>query len=225
MKSEGRSLKSGAGPALVCFALKEEARAFQKLSARDPNVAVLITGMGRENSRRALLARLKAFTPSFVLTCGFAGGLSPELGIGDVLFNSDDSNLRARLAAARAQPAKVFCATRIATTVAEKAELRRTTGADAVEMESAAFVEVCGARGISFAIVRAISDTAQDTLPLDFNELSNPDLSLNFGKLAWTIAKSPGKIPALLRLQKNSSRAAGRLAEVLMNVVATARPD
>jgi adenosylhomocysteine nucleosidase len=225
VKSEGRSLKSEAGPALVCFALKEEARAFQKLSAGDRSVAVLVTGMGKENSRRALLARLKEVTPAFVLTCGFAGGLSPELDIGDVLFNSDDPNLRARLTAARAQPAKVFCATRIATTVAEKAELRRTTGADAVEMESAAFVEVCGARGISFAMVRAISDTAHDTLPLDFNELSNPDLSLNFGKLAWTIAKSPGKIPALLRLQKNSNRAAGRLAEVLIKVLRSAQPD
>ena len=225
MKSEGRSLKSEAGPALVCFALKEEARAFQKLSAGDPGVSVLITGMGQENSRRALLEQLKEFTPSFVLTCGFAGGLNPALGIGDILFASDDPNLRARLTTAQATPAKVFCATRIATTVVEKAELRRTTGADAVEMESTAFAEVCGARGIRFAIVRAISDTANDTLPLDFNELSNPDLTLNFGKLAWVIAKSPGKIPALLRLQKNSSQAANRLADVLTKVVASTKAD
>lgn len=225
MKSESRSLKSEAGRALVCFALKEEARAFQKLSAGDPGVSVLITGMGKENSRRVLLERLKGFTPSFVLTCGFAGGLNPELGIGDVLFASDDPNLRARLTTAQATPAKVFCATRIATTVGEKAELRRTTGADAVEMESAAFAEVCGARGIRFAIVRAISDAANDTLPLDFNELSNPDLTLNFGKLVWVIARSPGKIPALLRLQKNSSHAARCLAEVLMKVVASTEVD
>ena len=225
MKSEGRSLKSEAGLALVCFALKEEARAFQKLSAGDPGVSVLITGMGQENSRRALLEQLKEFTPSFVLTCGFAGGLNPALGIGDILFASDDPKLRARLTTAQATPAKVFCATRIATTVVEKAELRRTTGADAVEMESTAFAEVCGARGIRFAIVRAISDTANDTLPLDFNELSNPDLTLHFGKLAWVIAKSPGKIPALLRLQKNSSQAANRLADVLTKVVASTKAD
>lgn len=220
MKSETRSPKSETGPALVCFALKEEARAFQELSASQPEVSVLITGMGRVNSRRALLERLTQITPSFVLTCGFAGGLNPVLGIGDVLFATDDSGLEASLTAAKAKPAKFLCASRIATTVDEKCELRQNTGADAVEMESAAFEEICRERGIRFAIVRAISDSAQDTLPLDFNELSNADMSLNFGRLALTVAKSPGKIPALLRLQKNSSRAALQLAEVLMMVVA-----
>jgi adenosylhomocysteine nucleosidase len=204
---------------LVCFALKEEARAFQKHAAGRPDVAVLLTGMGRENSRRALCERLTQGTPTFVLTCGFAGGLNPGLRIGDVLYATDDAGLRARLQAAHAQPAKFLCADRIATTAAEKAELRRAAGADAVEMESAAFAEVCRARGLRYAIVRAISDTAQDTLSLDFNQLSNPDQSLNFGKLAWELAKAPGKIPALLRLQRNSSAAAARLAEVLLQVV------
>jgi adenosylhomocysteine nucleosidase len=220
VKSEVRRPKAESHQALVCFALKEEAGVFQKLAAGNPEVAILITGMGKQNSRRALLAELARLTPTYVLTCGFAGGLNPGLGIGEVLFATDDPTLRARLTAANAKPAKVLCAARIATTVGEKAELRRTTGADAVEMESAAFEEVCGERRIRFATVRAISDTASDTLPLDFNALSKPDMNLDLGKLAWAIAKSPGRIPALLRLQRNSSRAAARLAEVLMKVVA-----
>jgi adenosylhomocysteine nucleosidase len=206
-------------PALVCFALKEEARAFQKRAARNADVAVLITGMGQQNSRRALQAHLTQGPPPFVLTCGFAGGLNPALAIGDVLFATEDTALRAKLLAANARPAQFLCTTRIATTVAEKSELRRNAGADAVEMESAAFEAVCRERGVRFAIVRAISDTANDTLPLDFNILSNPDLSLNFGKLALAVATSPGKIPALLRLQRNSSCAAVQLAKVLMQVV------
>jgi adenosylhomocysteine nucleosidase len=212
-------------PVLVCFALKEEAGAFQKLAAQHPAVSMLITGMGRENSRRTLLARLKERTPAYVLTCGFAGGLNPRLAIGDVLFSTSDPELLARLTAAHAEPGKFLCASRIATTAAEKAELRRTTGADAVEMESEAFEQVCGERGIRVATVRVISDSAQEDLPLDFNQLSRPDWSLDYGKLAWTVAKSPGKIPALLRLQKNSNRAAARLAEVLVNVIARATGD
>lgn len=93
------------------------------------------------------------------------------------------------------------------------------TGKDAVEMESEAIHAVCAGQGIPCATVRVISDTATEDLPLDFNQLSNPEQSLNFGKLAWAIAKAPGKIPALLRLQKKTQFAAQRLAEILERVV------
>ena len=203
---------------LVCFALKEEAGAFRKLTAGREDVSILVTGIGRKNSERTLVERLNQFTPRLVLTCGFAGGLDPALTPGDVLCSTADGGLRGRLTAAGARPVKFYCATRIATKVAEKLELRRTTGADAVEMESAAIHTLCRERGMPCATVRVVSDTANEDLPLDFNQLSKPDLSLDYGKLLWAIAKSPGRIPGLLRLQKNSSLAAQRLAEVLAKV-------
>jgi adenosylhomocysteine nucleosidase len=201
---------------LVCFALKEEAGAFQRLAADGEGLAVLVTGIGQKNSERALVERLDQRLPQLVLTCGFAGGLDPAFASGDVLYATDDAALRDRLSAAGAKPAKFFCASRIATTAAEKLELRHTTGADAVEMESEAIHNVCRERGVPCATVRAISDAANEDLPLDFNRLSKPDLSLDYAKLLWAIAKSPGKIPALLRLQKHSNAAAQRLAEVLV---------
>jgi nucleoside phosphorylase len=147
--------------------------------------------------------------------------LNPDLKIGDTVFEvqSPESKVQSLLLAAGAKSAKFFCADRIATTVAEKQKLRAETGADAVEMESAAIHAVCAEQGIPCATVRVISDTAQEDLPLDFNALAKPDKSIDFGKLAWAIAKSPGKIGALMALQKKTKFAAEQLAAVLAKAV------
>jgi len=205
-------------PVLVCFALNEEAHAFKEPAASRPHTHILITGIGKQNAQRSFREFFNQQAPERVFTCGFAGALNPLLKTGDVVFDTNESALREKLANAGARPATFYCSPRIATTVTEKADLRRTTGADAVEMESEAIQAICRACGIPCATVRAISDTAHEDLPLDFNRLANPDYSLNYGKLMVAIAKSPGRIPALLKLQKNCKFAAERLAEVLAKV-------
>ena len=204
---------------LVCFALKEEASPFRKIVARKSGVSILLTGIGEKNAERSLWKSLATNPPELVLTCGFAGGLNPDLKIGTVVFETANSLLQSKLVAAGAKPAKFFCAGQIATTVTEKKKLRVETGADVVEMESAAIQAVCRERNISCATVRVISDTANEDLPLDFNALAKPDKSLHFGKLALAIAKSPGKIGALMELQKKTSSAARQLAAVLEKVI------
>jgi adenosylhomocysteine nucleosidase len=219
---------------LVCFALKEEAAAFRKFAAGKSGFTVLIVGMGRSNAERSIREFLTTSSPALVLTCGFAGGLDSSLKVGDVLFEVPDrkkqSQIQPRggeiepavetaLLAAGAKPAKFYCADRVAVTVVEKTKLRTETGADAVEMESAAVHKICRERGIPSVTVRVISDTADENLPLDFNALSKPDKSLDYRKLAWTIARSPRKIGALLQLQKKTDYAARQLAAVLEKVV------
>ncbi|NOS69268.1 MAG: hypothetical protein HOP33_04985 [Verrucomicrobia bacterium] len=218
--SSVQSPRSKVPTTLVCFALSDEVRAFREQVASREDVSILITGIGKGNSGHSFRKALEASLPTAVFTCGFAGGLNPALSIGDVVFETDNEELQKQLLGAGAKPARFFCATLIATTVAEKEELRRTTGADAVEMESEIIHEICRERGIPCATVRVISDAAHENLPLNFNKLSKSDQSLNFGKLAWAIAKSPGKIPALLRLQRNTKYAAQQLALVLGKVIA-----
>lgn len=204
------------GTVLVCFAMKEEAGQFRRAAAANDKVEILITGMGRKNSERALRNKLSSLRPEAVFTCGYAGGLDPELPVGRVLFETGESNLRDRLLAAGAQPARFYSADRIATTAGEKRELRERTGADVVEMESQFIHAICRERQIPCATVRAISDSASMDLPLDFNKLTKPDLSLDYGKLALAILRSPGRIRGLLELQRNSTCAAAALSEVLV---------
>ena len=240
--SRPRSAPNSQMITLICFALKEEAAPFRKMAVGRSGISILITGIGRKNAEKAVREFLAAHSPALVLTCGFAGGLSPDLKLGDVVFELTDrrgefhepliekevgdsrsSSLREKLIAAGAKPAKFFCADRIATTVEEKKKLRIETGADAVEMESGAIHAACRERGIPCATVRVISDPAGEDLPLDFNQLSRPDQNLDYGKLAWAIARAPGKIGALMQLQKKTRYAAEQLAAVLTKLLQAPR--
>ncbi len=240
MTREGGRQKA-AGRVLVCFALKEEAAPFRKIAAGKSGVVILVTGIGRRNAGKSLRDFLAggvtqpggdAALPDLVLTCGFAGGLNPDLKVGDVVFEFEIRNSesevqsktcgifsREELAAAGARPARFYCADRIATTSDGKKKLRDQTGADAVDMESAAIHAVCREHDIPCLTIRVISDTAGEDLPLDFNALSKPDQSLDYGKLWLAVAKSPGKIAALRELQKKTRFAADQLAGVLAKII------
>jgi hypothetical protein len=64
-----------------------------------------------------------------------------------------------------------------------------------------------------------ILDTANEDLPLDFNQLLDPDQQLDKSKLARALLKSPGKVRALLRLQQQSKAAAEKLGQVLAGLL------
>jgi adenosylhomocysteine nucleosidase len=200
---------------LFCFAVEQEAKFFSQ-----PGMEILITGIGRENAERKLHGALKEEGYQLVLSCGFAGGLNPYLTTGTVVFSTDeDAGLTPALLAAGACPVVFHSIDRVATTVAEKKVLWETTGADAVEMESQIIRAICRAHQIPSATIRVISDAAHENLPLDFNVLLTAEQELNYGKLILALLGSPGKIPAILRLQRQTQLAAKNLASVLSKVI------
>ena len=222
MKSEGRNPKTEGNPkaeirkVLVCFALKEEARPFQPLAARRSDIKVILVGIGKRNAERAIRAALAEERPTLVLTSGSAGGLRPDLTLGTVVFDADpETGLEPALLAAGAQRARFHCADRVAATTAEKRALRKSTGADAVEMESEAIRAVCREQKIPSATVRVILDTSEKELPLDFNDLLTAEQKMSYVKLALVLLKSPSKVGALLQLRRESQAAAEELGRVL----------
>lgn len=184
-------------------------------------VRVHVTGMGPGNAARIGAAAMESCPGArAVLTAGFAGGLDPALRCGDVLMDSDDGfPMASVLASGGARTGRFHESDRVAVTADEKAILRRKTGADAVEMESATLRNLARQRGLSGATVRVISDEAEETLPLDFNALMTPDDRLDFCRLAWHLVRSPRTIPRLLRFQKRVRHAADSLAMVLVRAL------
>jgi nucleoside phosphorylase len=201
---------------LLTFAVKEEARPFQKLARSLPRLQILVTGIGARNAEKSIRRILGGEHLKLVLTCGFAGGLNPNLATGTVVFSADeDFSLSPALLAAGARPARFHCAERVVPTAEEKRTLWQSTGADAVEMESDVIRAVCREHNIPSATVRVISDAANEDLPLDFNLLMDANRRLSYARLAVALLKSPRKIQALLKLQKQTRAAAEKLAEVL----------
>lgn len=212
--------KTPAHPTLVCFAVKEESEPFRKIIRHDAPVQILVTGMGKRNAVKSFLDALEQRSPGLVLSCGFAGGLDPVLSTGTVVYDADPNcGLQTVLESFGAKHVRFFCASRIAVTSLEKRNIRETTGADAVEMESEHIRALCKQRNIPSATVRVISDAADEELPLDFNALMTQDDTISYGRLSLEILRSPGKIPQLLSLQKRSAMAANNLAVVLKELL------
>lgn len=205
-----RALKVS-GPGIACW----------NLDSQPLRIRVHVTGMGPRNAARVGESALEAGgAVAAVLTAGFAGGLDPSLRCGEVLMEVDDGfSLSDSLVRAGARRGRFHESVRVAVTPDEKALLRRETGADAVEMESATLRSLARHRGVPGGTVRVISDAASEALPLDFNTLMTPEDRLDFLRLAWTVAKSPGRIPHLMRFQKTVRHAAESLAGVLVSAL------
>src|SRR4051812_42716719 len=206
---------------LVCFAVKQEALRFRNWPRHFPVTRILVTGMGEKNTRASLEQALAAQRPNLILTCGFAGGLKPGLKGGTVLFQCDgNQDIQTRLQAAGARAGIFLPGPKVASTAAEKCRLWEQSRADAVEMESFVIQAICRNERIPCATVRVILDAAGEDLPLDFNEFMTADQRINYGKLVLAVLRSPRKIPALLRLGRQSSMAANSLLHVLCEFLA-----
>ena len=205
--------------------MEEEAKPFRKATQNYPSIRIQVTGIGRNNARRLTIEALNESKPEAVLTCGFAGGLNPALPRGTVLFSGRDNFPRAEyLKKAGAKPGSFHCADRVLITKAEKESVREATGADAVEMESNTIWQVCEEALIPCATVRVISDAANETLPLDFNQLLSPDNTISHTALAKALLFNPGRISDLMRFQGKITKCAERLSTVLTGALIQSPP-
>jgi hopanoid-associated phosphorylase len=182
-----------------------------------PNVRVAIGGDGSQLVRR-IDAALDTSIQG-VISIGIAGALSPELKIGDcVVANAIFGNgaplpcdaqwnlrLLQQLPDARAG---AIAGVRIPAADAQaKAALRAASGADGVDMESDLAAAAAAKRGLPFAALRVISDTASDALPPATAAALDADGGINLIAVLTSVLKQPGQIPALIRTGRNADAA------------------
>jgi adenosylhomocysteine nucleosidase len=203
-------------PAIVT-ALPEE---LAPLRSRVRDAMLGCTGDGPRCAAAGLAAFLDRFQPAEIIFLGIAGALSPELAVGDIIVGTevhdapapDPVLIERALAIGGVFAGKIVSTERIATTAAEKTRLRAATGAAVVDLESASWARVAAARGVPFVIVRAVSDTATETLPIDFNRFMDEGGHVRRWRVALETLRHPRLIPELWRLRERVQLAAERLA-------------
>jgi hypothetical protein len=101
----------------------------------------------------------------------------------------------------------------IVSTAAEKRAL--SVSGDAVDMESLYVLAAAAERNIRSVAIRAVSDGADSNLPLDFNRVFSERGTVSVSRVIGQVVRRPGRIAGLLRLAKESERAASALAQFL----------
>ena len=192
-------------------------------------VHLIETGIGPGAAYPAARAALDVLAVDAVVSTGYAGALGPA-GIGELVMGTEVRNWtkekpRMRL---RTDPALLVMARETAgvartawsqgslVTVnnimwraTEKQALGRESGAIAVDMESAAIAQAAGERGVPFLLVRAVSDRAEEDLPMDFNLWFTP-----WGRVhgAVQILLHPSILRSLLRMKRHVEQGSQNLA-------------
>jgi adenosylhomocysteine nucleosidase len=188
-------------------------------------VDVFLTGIGCTGGTPALRALL-AEKPDVLISSGFAGGLKTSLKCGEIVVAKRVSNLDGRAQAAcdpglvraaeecGATPAAFFLTSRqLVSHSTSKREMGRF--GDAVEMESFHILAMATGSQVPAVAVRAISDTVDEDLPLDFSRVVNKDGRISSRQLALQLARYPHRLPALFRFGRRSRRTAQGLGDFL----------
>lgn len=192
-------------------------------------IVLVESGAGMAKAERATRALLGVHSPTWILSCGFAGALQPQLKIGDIvaaneLVDEAGQELKIDLGM-QTDPARHLYVGRIATvskivrTVAEKHALAERTSGLAVDMETFAVAKVCRELQKKFLAFRVISDDLSADLPPEVMSIFGDTGAVRFGAVIGSLWKRPSSVTDLFRLREQAAQAAGHLADFLDGVV------
>ncbi|MGQ0824516.1 MAG: 5'-methylthioadenosine/S-adenosylhomocysteine nucleosidase family protein [Actinomycetota bacterium] len=182
------------------------------------DIVATLTGIGMGPAKMATERALASGPIDHLMIVGIAGGISPDVGIGDMIWpevvvdKHADTEHRPSPLPGVTPNGRLVCSDDF-TVDAEEISQMIAAGVLAVDMETAAVAAVCDAAGCPWTAFRAISDRAGDPgMDQSVLALANQDGSPNVKNIAKFMLTKPWRIPMLAKLAKGSTVAATNAA-------------
>ena len=193
------------------------------------NVVVIRSGPGRQAAARATEALIDGHHSEWIISSGFAGGLSAELARHDILMADTivecggdrlSIDLRVDPESLRRTPGvhvgPLLTGDRVVRLPGEKRELGKKHQALAVDMETYAVADVCRRRQSRFLAVRVIGDAVDEELAPEVRGLlKQQSPAAKLGAVLGAVWRRPSSVKDMVRLRENALVASDRLAKFL----------
>ena len=207
--------------------MKDEVRRLGNLHrSSNGQASVTVTGIGKDKALAAVSSLLESNPkPSLILSIGFAGALSDQLSVGDLvlarrLISTDGSptlQIEPRLFQQAEDAILVnaipfvrrdsLTADRLVRTPDKRERLAKEFHAQAVSLEDYWVCSAASRAGVPFVSVRAITDTTGQFLPPYVEEIMlQREARQGMGLIFNTLAK-PGRLPTLMALAGSAKKA------------------
>jgi nucleoside phosphorylase len=226
----------------VTFALPAESQGFLRLlgskSRVDRNgipiirgqiddrpIEILHTGVGEKVCRQRLEKFLQDQQFDCLISAGFAGALTDDLRVGDLLLakNFSTVDLGERWSSLSGSPihlADMLTVPALINSGEERLKLACMSGAGAVDMETEFIARACATHGIPLLSLRAVSDTPKELFPAPANVLFDIERQqTQMLKLVTYFFAHPHHVPRLLQFAQRIARARRILASALVTIV------
>ncbi len=223
----------------VTFALPEESKDLRKLlggakmigkSAAGPRlrgrlagseIVVVHTGMGMEAAAAEARWLVQTVHPKLIISSGFAGALSRTLRVGDVVYDARTTALPLAISDARRWFAgSIATAAAALETPEAKEAFRLSTGALAVDMETASIAKICRESGTEIVCIRGISDAAEDHLPVPMEYWFNIETQKPRPvRLISYLARRPSRIAAFAHFLAGLPKARIAMTEAIAGFI------
>jgi nucleoside phosphorylase len=194
---------------------------------RSRAMEIFHTGVGEKVCRQRMARFLQDRQLDCLISAGFAGALTDQLDVGDLLLAQNFST--AELGKARCllvnlpiHVANLLTVPSMIDSNEERNKIARATGAVAVDMETEFIARACAEHGVPLLSLRAISDTPRQRFPAPAHVLFNIERQrTSVVRLVLYLLRHPTRLRGLIRFISQITRARESLTKALV-AVATA---
>ena len=205
---------------------------------------LLTSGMGCQRAAPATRALIDAASPQSLVSVGVAGAVNADLEIGDVVISKNTCRLDkglagpfqplARLSEAAWQAAEqalqpggasLYPGIAVTTRGSQFIQQQPVQMENPIlEMETAGIAGVAAGRGIPLLSLRGISDGPRAPIPFNLEKMMDEQDNLRSGEIIKTILGHPQILLQLVRMGRNTRKAADKAALALVAALSQSGP-